>query len=65
MALYSTAAVMKGFKSNRKLFYAEIVTVKLKAGLLSNTSLRICLLTFINEALRLSGNSFVASTVSP
>ena len=65
MALYSSAVVMKGFKSSRKLFYAEIVTVKLKAGLLSNTLLRIRLLTFINKALRLSGSSFVASTASP
>ena len=65
MALYSSAVVMKGFKSSRKLFYAEIVTVKLKAGLLSNTSLHIHLLTFINKALHLSSSSFVASTVSP
>ena len=56
---------MKGFNSSRKLFYAEFVTVKLKAGLLLNVSLRIHPITFINEALRLSGSPFVASTVSP
>ena len=33
MALYSSAVVMKGFNSNRKLFKAKIITVKLKAGL--------------------------------
>ena len=44
---------------------AEIVTVKLKAGLLLNVLLFICLLTFINEALRLSGGPFLASAVSP
>ena len=64
-ALYSSAVVVKGFNSRRKLFYAEIVTVKLKAGLLLNASLRICPLTFINGALRLSGSSFIASTASP
>ena len=32
---------------------------------LLNTSLRTRPLTFINEALRLSGSPFVASTVSP
>ena len=42
-----------------------IVTVKLKAGLLLNASLRICPLTFINEAFCLSGSRFVASTMSP
>ena len=65
MALYYSAIVIKGFNSSRKLFYAEIVTVKLKAGLLLNSSLRIHPLTFINEALCLSGSSIVASTVSP
>ena len=56
---------MKGFTSSRKLFQAEIVTVKLKVSLLLNVSLRIRPLTFINEALRLSGSYFVASTASP
>ena len=56
---------MKGFTSSRKLFYAEIITVKLKVSLLLNVSLRICPLTFINEALRLLGSPFVASTASP
>ena len=65
MALYSSAVVMKGFNSSRKLFYAKIVTVKLKAGLLLNMLLRIRPLTFINEALHISGSPFVASTVSP
>ena len=65
MALYLSAVVMKGFNSSRKLLQAEIVTVKLKAGLLLNVLLRICPLTFINEALCLSGSRFVASTVSP
>ena len=65
MALYSSAVVIKGFNSSRKLFKAEIVTVKLKAGLLLNVSVRIHLFTFINEVLRLSGSPFVASTVSP
>ena len=50
---------MKGFTK------AEIITVKLKVSLLLNVSLRICPLTFINEALRLSGSPFVASTASP
>ena len=65
MALYSSPVVMKGFKSSRKLFYTEIITVKLKAGLLSNASLYIHPLTFINEVLRLSGSPFVPSTASP
>ena len=34
MALYSSAVVMKGFDSSRKLFQAKIITVRLKAGLL-------------------------------
>ena len=61
MALYSSAVVMKGFNSSRKLFQAKIVTVKLKAGLLLNASLCICPLTFINEALCLSTSPFVRS----
>ena len=65
MVLYSSAVVMEGFNSGRKLFQDEIITVKLKANLLLNASLRICPLTFINEALRLSGSPFVASTESP
>ena len=65
MALYSSVVVIKGFNSRRKLCYAEIVTVKLKVGLLLNVSLHIHPLTFINEALHLSGGPFVASTVSP
>ena len=56
---------MKGFNSNRKLFYAKVFTIKLKAGLSLNASLRICPLTFINEVLCLSGSPFVASTTSP
>ena len=56
---------MKGFNSSRKLFLAEIITVKLKTDLVLNTSLRIRPLTFINEALRLSSSPFVASTASP
>ena len=56
---------MKGFNSSRKLFYANIITVKLKAGLFLNGLLCIHPLTFINEVLRLSGSSFVASTASP
>ena len=64
-ALYYSAVIMKGFNSSRRLFYAEIITVKLKAGLLLNAVLRIHPLTFINKALRLSGSPFVASIVSP
>ena len=56
---------MKGFNSSRKLFEPKIVTVKLKAGLLLNVLLCIHPLTFINEALRLSGSPFVAITTSP
>ena len=62
-ALYSSAIVMKGFSSCRKLFN-KIFIVKLKAGLLLNASLRIRPLTFINEALRLSGSAFVSSITS-
>ena len=65
MALYYSAVVIKGFNSSRKLFYAKIVTVKLKAGFLLNALLRIRPLTFINEALRLSGSPIVAGTMSP
>ena len=65
MALYSSAVVLKDFHSSRKLFEAEIVTVKLKAALLLNASLRICPLTFINEVLRLSSKTFIASASSP
>ena len=56
---------MKGFNSSRKLFYAEIVTVKPKACLLLNALLHIYPLTFINKVLCLSGSPFVASTASP
>ena len=56
---------MKGFNINRKLLQAEIITVKLKASLLLNALLCIRPLTFMNEALRLSGSPFVASTASP
>ena len=56
---------MKGFTNSRKLFLAEIITVKLKASLLLNALLRIRPLTFINEALSLLGSPFVASTTSP
>ena len=63
-ALYSSAVVMKGFTSSRKLFLAEITIVKLKVSLLLNVSLRIRPLTFINEALRLLGSPFAASTAS-
>ena len=62
MALYSSAVVMKGFNSSRKLKLR--ITLKLKAGLLLYVSLRIHPLTFITEVLRLSGSLFVASTVS-
>ena len=55
MALYSSAEVV----------VILIVTVKLKAGLLLNVLLHIRPLTFINEALCLSGSHFVASTASP
>ena len=55
---------MKGFNSSRKLLKADIVTMKLKAGLLLNALLCICLLTFINEVLHLSSSPFVASTTS-
>ena len=56
---------MKDFNSSRRLFYAEIIAVKPKAGLLLNVVLRIRPLTFTNEALRLSGSPFLASTASP
>ena len=65
MALYSSAVVMKGFTSTRKLFQTEIITVKLKAGLLLYATICIHPLTFINEVLHLSGSPFVASTMSP
>ena len=64
-ALYSSAVVMKSFTNSRKLFSAKIITVKLKASLILNMSLRIRPLIFINEVLRLSASSFVASTASP
>ena len=54
MALYVSAIVMKVFNSGRNLFYGEIVTMKLKAGLLLNVLLCICPLTFTNEVIRLS-----------
>ena len=65
MALYSSAVATKGFNSSRKLFYAQIIIVKLKAGLLLNASLRIRPLPFKNEALCLSDSPFVASAASP
>ena len=65
MVLYSSAVVMKGFNSSKKLFKVEIITVKLVAGLLLNALVHIRPLTFINEALCLSGSPFVASTASP
>ena len=60
MGLYFSSIVIKGFN---KLFQAKIITVKLKDGLLSNPSLRIRPLIFINEAYRLSGSAFVATVV--
>ena len=65
MALYSSAVVIKDFNSSRKLFYAKIATVKLKAGLLLSASLHICLLTFIYRALHLLGSPFVTNAGSP
>ena len=65
MALYFSAVIMKGFNSSRRLFQAEIITVKLNAGRLLNVVVHICPLSFINEALRLLGSPFVASTASP
>ena len=59
-ALYSSAVVMKGFTSTRKLFLTEVITVKLKAGILLYASIHIPPLTFIIEALHLSGSPFVA-----
>ena len=58
-ALYSSAVVLKGFNISRKF------TVKLKASLFLNVPLCIRPLTFINEALCLSGSPFVASNVPP
>ena len=52
---------MKGFNSSRRLFYAEIITVKPNTGFPLNAVLHIHPLTFINEALHLSGSPFVAS----
>ena len=43
---------------------SEIITVKLKASLLLNASLHICLLTFITKVLCLLGSPSVASTTS-
>ena len=65
MALYSSAVVMKGFNSSRRLFEAEIITVKPKVGPLLNAVLHICPLTFRNEVLCILGSPFVASAVSP
>ena len=59
--LYFSAIVMKGFNISRKLFLAEIITVKLKASLLSNALLCIRPLTYINKALHISGSPFVAT----
>ena len=56
IALYSSAIVKKDFNSSRRLFLADIITMKPKAGLLLNAVLCIHPLTFINEALRLSGS---------
>ena len=53
MALHSSALEMKLFNNGRKLFQAKIITVKLKASLLLNTSLHINQLTFITGALSL------------
>ena len=57
-----SAVVMKGFTNSRKLFYAEIITVEVKVSVLLNVSLHIRSLTFINEALHLSGGTFVVIT---
>ena len=48
---------MKVFNNGIKLFQAEIVTVKLKAGFFSNVSIHIHPLTFINKALCLSSQT--------
>ena len=60
-ASYSSAIVMK------VLIVLESTTqfyCKAEGWPSLNASLRICPLTFINEALRLSGSPFVASTAS-
>ena len=65
MALYSSAIVIKVLIVVESCFKPKIITAKLKASLLLiNASLHICPLTIINEALRLSGSPFVASTAS-
>ena len=54
------------FKKVESCFKPKLLaTVKLKISLLLNTSLHILPLTFINEALRLWGSPFIASTMSP
>ena len=65
IALYLSVVEIKGFNSSRKLFYAKIVTVELKADLLLNALLHIRPLTFVNEVLHLSRSPFLASTISP
>ena len=50
-ALYSYSLLMKFFNSSGKLFYAEIITVKLRASLLLNASLCIRPPAFITEVL--------------
>ena len=62
MALYSKRNI---FNNSRKLFQAENIIVKLKAGLLLNASLHIHPLIFITEVFCLSGSPSVASTTSP
>ena len=61
-ALYSSAIVMKVLivVESTMQFYCEA-----EGWPSLNVSLHICPLTFINEALRLSDNPFVASTTSP
>ena len=50
MALYSSALEMKVVNISRN-YEVVIITVKPKASLLSNVSIRIHPLTFINEVL--------------
>ena len=66
MAIYSSALVKKPLTVVESCFKPKLLpTVKLKAGPLLNAPLHIRPLTFITEALRLSGSPSVASTASP
>ena len=66
IVLYCSRAEERLFLAeHRRIINKSINQNQIKVSLLLNMSLSIRPLTFINEALRISGSPFAASTASP